>query len=145
MLFEDLPGRKLRKRHRRLKVQSCQSQLQEAQNRRKVVKLFADSGDSRALGEDPVSTDQNEEIFKRGKEQNQWLRRGCLVAREFANTKRDDIHLLTSSTHALPVMFLMDRGLDRGSLDITDAFQQVDQKKELQVTTNLGRFRKIKQ
>ena len=45
-------------------------------------------------------------------------------------------------------MFLMDRGLElakktsmMGSLDIKDAFLQVDQRKELQVTTNLWRFR----
>ena len=58
------------------------------------------------------------------------------MAREFANAKRDDIHSPTSSTHAhrlLPVMFLMDRGLEfsektsvMGSLDIKDAFLQVD-------------------
>ena len=60
-------------------------------------------------------------------------------------------HLL--SAHALlllPVMFLMDRGLEfsrktsvMGSLDIKDAFLRVDQKKELQAT-NLGRFRVLK-
>ena len=92
--------------------------------------------------------------FKNGKEQKQWLRRGRLVAREFANTKRDDIRSVTSSAHALrllPVMFLMDRGLEfskktsvMGSLDIKDAFRQVDQKKELQVTMNLGGFRASK-
>ena len=76
------------------------------------------------------------------------------MAREFANAKRNDIHSPASSTHALrllPVMLLMDRGQEfsrktsaMGSLDIKDAFLQVDQKKELQATTNLGRFRVLK-
>ena len=93
--------------------------------------------------------------FPDGREEKQWLRRSRLVAREYANSKRDDVHAPTASAHSLrilPLLFLSEkaeecdggRKMVLGSLDIKDAFLQVDQSEDLQVSTAAGKYRVLK-
>ena len=89
-----------------------------------------------------------------GGEKKAWLRRSRMVAREYANDKRDDVHSPASGAHCqrlLPLMFLASRGIEfqqtetvLGSLDIKDAFLQVDQEKALQIFTATGKYRVLK-
>ena len=87
-----------------------------------------------------------------GKTRKRWMRRARLVAREYAHQRRDDVHSPASGSQSLrllPMMYLMMRsmeGLDEtkvqiGSLDIKDAFLQVEQEKPVQVSTKIGQFR----
>ena len=87
-----------------------------------------------------------------GETVRKWMRRSRLVAREFANQKRDDVHSPASGHHSLrliPILFLAMRSMDGvecseaviGSLDVKDAFLQVDQEKPVRITTKVGHFR----
>ena len=74
-----------------------------------------------------------------------------MVAREYANAKRDDVHSPTSSAHSLrllPLLFLSERSRefsDRqvvlGALDIKDAFLQVLGEENLQIVAGGKRYR----
>lgn len=90
-----------------------------------------------------------------GEQKRRWMRRARLVAREYANNKRDDVHSLASGSQILrllPAIYLMMVGLDGvlpgdvqiGSLDIKDAFLMADQEKPVQITTKVGRFKVLK-
>ena len=87
--------------------------------------------------------------------EKKWLRRSRLVAREYATTKRDDVFSPASSSHLLrllPVIYLMKLGelaeaqhgkedcVLIGSMDIKDAFLQVDQEEPLRVRLEIGEF-----
>ena len=90
-----------------------------------------------------------------GPSTKKWLRRSRLVAREYAITKRDDVFSPASSSHLLrllPVIYLMRLGeieesqqgkaedVVIGSMDIKDAFLQVDQEEPLRVRVEAGEF-----
>ena len=86
--------------------------------------------------------------------QYKWLRRARLVAREyaFAEGKRDDVFSPASSSHLLrllPALYLCKTALDEftgddpyvlGSLDVKDAFLQVDQREPLRLKMSSGDF-----
>ena len=92
--------------------------------------------------------------LKTGKQEKKWLRRSRLVAREYANSKRDDVHSPTSSAHSLrllPLLFLSERSREfsgrqvvLGALDIKDAFLQVPQEENLQIVAGGKRYRVLK-
>ena len=87
-----------------------------------------------------------------GSTKKQWMRRSRLVAREYAVEKRDDVYSPASGSHALrllPVLYLAMRalGYDQdektgkpviGALDVKDAFLQVPQEREVQISTPQG-------
>ena len=84
-----------------------------------------------------------------------WLRRSRLVAREYASDVRMDVRSPASGSQTLrllPVIFLSmkkeaETGGDFpiiGSLDIKDAFLQVDQEVPTQVSTSSGHFAVLK-
>ena len=93
-----------------------------------------------------------------GAKVKKWLRRSRLVAREFANDKRDDVYSPASGSYSLrllPLIFLtmrsMDQELDNGSgkavlgaLDVKDAFLQVPQERPLQISTSIGRYKVLR-
>lgn len=91
--------------------------------------------------------------LKENKQEKKWLRRSRLVAREYANSKRDDVHSPTSSAHSLrllPLLFLSERGREfsprqvtLGALDVKDAFLQVPQE-NLQIVAGGKRYRVLK-
>ena len=81
----------------------------------------------------------------------QFLRRSRLVAREYANDRRDDVHSPATGGQALrllPAIYLMKREEEEhggprytlGALDIKDAFLQVPQAVPTQVSTASGHF-----
>ena len=84
----------------------------------------------------------------------QWLRRSRLVARDFAVDKRDDVHAPASGGQALRLLplYLMQKSEEQiggpqvvlGSLDVKDAFLQMDQEVPTQVTTPTGHFKVLK-
>ena len=80
-----------------------------------------------------------------------FLRRSRLVAREYANCKRDDVHSPATGSQALrflPAVYLMRRLEEEsggpnfvlGALDVKDALLQVPQEEPTQVTTAGGHF-----
>eukprot|EP00435_Cladocopium_sp_Y103_P028418 s2167_g7.t1 len=82
-----------------------------------------------------------------GESRERWMRRSRLVAREYANTKRDDTFSPATGAHTsnlLPVYFLdlqvQCKELDESyqpvlaSLDIKDAFLQVEQEQPIEAT-----------
>ena len=90
-----------------------------------------------------------------GPSTKKWLRRSRLVAREYAITNKDDVFSPASSSHLLrllPVIYLMKLGeieesqqgktedVVIGSMDIKDAFLQVDQEEPLRVRVEAGEF-----
>ena len=89
---------------------------------------------------------------KTGSIRRRWMRRARLVAREYANHRRDDVHSPASGSQVLrllPAIYLMLTAVDGidqeeiqiGSLDIKDAFLMADQEEPLQVTTKVGKFK----
>jgi hypothetical protein len=89
---------------------------------------------------------------KTGSIRRRWMRRARLVAREYANHRRDDVHSPASGSQVLrllPAIYLMLTAVDGidqeeiqiGSLDIKDAFLMADQEEPLQVTTKAGKFK----
>ena len=93
-----------------------------------------------------------------GKTRKRWLRRARLVAREYANDRCDEVYSPASGQHALrllPALFLNDVGRSQGirgeqgvptlgALDIKDAFLQVPQERPLQISTNTGYYKVLK-
>ena len=93
-----------------------------------------------------------------GKSRKRWLRRARLVAREYANDRCDEVYSPASGQHSLrllPALFLnnivVSQGIDGeqgppvlGALDIKDAFLQVPQERPLQITTNTGYYKVLK-
>eukprot|EP00435_Cladocopium_sp_Y103_P032112 s1247_g8.t1 len=90
-----------------------------------------------------------------GEQKRRWMRRARLVAREYANCKRDDVHSPASGGQVLrllPAIYLMMIGVDEvppeevqiGSLDIKDAFLMADQEQPVQIATKVGRFKVLK-
>ena len=93
-----------------------------------------------------------------GKTRKRWLRRARLVAREYANDRCDEVYSPASgqrSLRLLPALFLNnivasqgiygDQGAPvLGALDIKDAFLQVPQERPLQITTNTGYYKILK-
>ena len=93
-----------------------------------------------------------------GPSRKRWLRRSRMVAREYANDKRDDAFSPASGHHVLrvlPALFLNsvvnnvvkegENGLPViGALDIKDAFLQVEQERPLQISTTLARYKVLK-
>ena len=90
-----------------------------------------------------------------GSSSKKWLRRSRLVAREYATTKRDDVFSPASSSHLLRlllVIYLMRVGetveaqqgkeddVMIGSMDIKDAFLQVEQEEPLRIAVETGEF-----
>lgn len=80
-----------------------------------------------------------------------FFRRSKLVAREYANTKRDDVHSPTTGGQTLrliPAVYLTRRLEEEvggakfilGALDVKDAFLQVTQEESTQVTIIDGYF-----
>ena len=80
-----------------------------------------------------------------------FLWRSRMVAREYANTKRDDVHSPATGGQTLrliPAVYLMRRLEEEaggpkfvlGVLDVKDAFLQVPQEEQTQVTTAGGHF-----
>ena len=89
---------------------------------------------------------------KSGQKKRRWMRRARLVAREYANSRRDDVHSPASGSQVLRLlpaiynMMLGVEGLDRdevliGSLDVKDAFLMAEQDRPLQISTGVGRFK----
>ena len=89
---------------------------------------------------------------KTGTIRRRWMRRARLVAREYANHRRDDVHSPASGSHVLsllPAIYFMLTAVDGidqeeiqiGSLDIKDAFLMADQEQPLQITTKVGKFK----
>ena len=81
-----------------------------------------------------------------------WMRRGRLVAREYANQRRDDVHSPASGGQVLrllPSIYLMMLGVDGvpreelqiGALDVKDAFLMASQEEPVQITTTNGKFK----
>ena len=90
-----------------------------------------------------------------GMDRKQWLRRSRMVAREYAHEKNDEVHSPASGGQALrllPLIYLMKKqeeevGGERywlGSLDVKDAFLQVDQEVPTQLRTPNGHFEVLK-
>ena len=93
-----------------------------------------------------------------GPPRKRWLRRSRMVAREYANDKRDDVFSPASGHNVLrvlPALFLNsvvnnvvmegEHGPPViGALDIKDAFLQVEQERPLQISTALGRYKVLK-
>eukprot|EP00435_Cladocopium_sp_Y103_P030397 s650_g7.t1 len=89
---------------------------------------------------------------KSGTTRRRWMRRARLVALEYANQRRDDVHSPASGSQVLrllPTIYLMLTSVDGinredimlGSLDIKDAFLMADQEKPLQISTKVGKFK----
>ena len=81
-----------------------------------------------------------------------WMRRGRLVAREYANQRRDDVHSPASGGQVLrllPSIYLMMLGVDGvpreelqiGALDVKDAFLMASQEEPVQITTTNGKVK----
>ena len=93
-----------------------------------------------------------------GTKVKRWLRRSRLVAREFANDKRDDVYSPASGSYSLrllPMIFLTMRERDQemdsssggavlGALDVKDAFLQVPQERPLQISTSIGKYKVLR-
>lgn len=116
--------------------------------------IFLDKGTSKFVKDWRIKTKINEDGAKKKK----WLRRSRLVARKFANEKRDDVYSPGNGSYSLrllPLIFLnmraMDQELDNshgkaivGSLDVKDAFLQVPQERPLQISTNIGKYKVLR-
>ena len=87
-----------------------------------------------------------------GETKRRWMRRGRLVAREYANQKRDDVHSPASGGQVLrllPAIYLMMLSVDGvpreqlqiGALDVKDAFLMANQEEPVQITTKNGKFK----
>ena len=95
-----------------------------------------------------------EKKMPKGNKMRKWRRRARLVAREYANSKRDDVHSPASGCHShrlLLVLYLAEKAREfgnrevvLGSLDVKDAFLQVPQEKPVQIVTELGRFKVVR-
>ena len=95
-----------------------------------------------------------EKKMPKGNKMRKWRRRARLVAREYANSKRDDAHSPASGCHShrlLLVLYLAEKAREfgarhvvLGSLDVKDAFLQVPQERPVQIITELGRFKVVK-
>ena len=96
---------------------------------------------------------EDHQVCERLEHQNKYLkgrvtRRSRLVAREYANYKRDDVHSPATGSQALrllPVVYLMRRHEEESGgpnfvLGFKDAFLQVPQEEPAQVTTAGGHF-----
>lgn len=90
--------------------------------------------------------------LKTGSIRKRWMRRARLVAREYANHRRDDVHPPASGSQvlrllqAIYLMLTAVDGIDQeeiqiGSLDIKDALLMADQEEPLQVTTKVGKLK----
>ena len=90
-----------------------------------------------------------------GEVKRRWMRRARLVAREYANQRRDDAHSPASGSQVLrllPAMYLMMLGVEGvprdqlqiGGLDVKDAFLMASQEQPIQITTKGGRFKVLK-
>ena len=93
-----------------------------------------------------------------GKTRKRWLRRARLVAREYANDRCDEVYSPASGQHSLrllPALFLNNIAASQGiygeqgapvlgALDIKDAFLQVPEERPLQITTNTGYYKVLK-
>ena len=93
-----------------------------------------------------------------GKTRKRWLRRARLVAREYANDRCDEVYSPASGQRALrllPALFLNDvvvsQGINGnqgaptlGAVAIKDAFLQVPQERPLQIATNTGHYKVLK-
>ena len=92
---------------------------------------------------------------KTGQSRRRWMRRARLVAREYANHRRDDVHSPASNgqiMRLLPAIYLMMLGVEGvsqdqlqiGALDIKDAFLMASQEEPVQITTKKGKFKVLK-